>query len=57
MGYPTDHHPTFIQFDTILACNGQTHKIAVANAVVTCEIKLFQKYFSLRRCSNWNNFA
>ena len=28
----------------------------VSYAVVTCEIKLFQNYFSLRRISVWNNF-
>jgi len=27
------------------------------NAVVTCEIKLFQNYFGLHRCPDWNNFA
>jgi len=32
--------------------------IAFSYAVVTCEIKLFQNYFSLRRrSSEWNNFA
>ena len=35
----------------------QSRNMTCNNAVITHEIKLFQNYFSLRRCPDWNSFA